>query len=95
MFREVKVLVQKYVARLKLRLAGTKAHVLKHKADPLLHGVGWERSLHFPSSQLPLPPQVKSVPRNHLLLARALRSREILHQDHNQGCNRHLCHLLH
>lgn len=40
MFREVKVLVQKHVARFKLRLAGTKAHVLKYEADLLLLGSG-------------------------------------------------------
>lgn len=95
MFREVKVLVQKHEASFQLRSAGTKAHVLKYKADPLLQGVGWERSLRFPSSQLLLPPQVMSVPRNPLLLTRARHSREILQQDHNQGCDRPLCHLLH
>lgn len=95
MFREVKVLVQKHVARFKLRLAGTKAHVLKYEADLLLQGSGLGEVPPVPSSQLPLPPQVVSVPRNHLLLTRARHSREILQGDHNQGCSRHLCHRLH
>lgn len=56
MFREAKVLAPKSAAGFKLRVAGTRARVVRHKADPLPQGgAGRERSLCSPSSQLPLP----------------------------------------
>lgn len=45
MFREAKVLAPKSAAGFKLRFAGARACVLRHKADQLPQGVGWGREV--------------------------------------------------
>lgn len=53
MFREAKVLAPKSAAGFKLRFAGARAGVLRHKV-----WAGGERSLYSPSSHFPLPSHI-------------------------------------